>query len=199
MESKSASNSAYCEKISKQEYEKQSKDYTMRQLKELQSQLHNFKPKPLSNTLEDSDSDSEIENDLENDLDNDENVNTGVTININKNKKSKNSKMTEKEKDSIISNLIIKKDLDNRRMNFYSNKIKELKKQQNDTEQRLHYLKLDINNLTIENDSLKKELKEKSEKIDKFCEHFQRKKIEMFLLKFIICVLFFSNLYTFFS
>lgn len=198
--------STYCEKISKDEYEQQSKDYTMAQLKELQSQLQNFKPKAIeedSNVNSDLDSDADFVADS--DADYDEDVESKVIININKNNKNnkdvktKPSKNIDKEKDNIITHLIKKTENNNKRIFAYSNKIKQLKKEKNETEECLHYLKLNLNNLTIDNDSLKKELKEKNIKIDKFCEHFQRKKIEMFLLKFIVCILFFTNLYCYFS
>ena len=202
--------STYCEKISKDEYEQQSKDYTMAQLKELQSQLQNFKPKAIEENNVDSEEDSNVDSDLDSDVDSDvdfdADLESKVIININKNKnnkdvKTKSSKNTDKdkEKDNIIANLIKKTENNNKRMIAYSNKIKQLRNEKNETDERLHYLKLNLNNLTIDNDSLKKELKEKNIKIDKFCEHFQRKKIEMFLLKFIVCILFFTNLYLYFS
>lgn len=197
----------YCEQISKDDYDQQSKDYTMAHLKELQEQLKNFKPSnKQSNKIlesENSDINSDTQSEVDTDIDTD-----NVTININKkkiakniknNKNNKNNKYTENQKDNIISDLIAKIDRNQKRMIQYSNRIKDLKKENNIIEERTHYLKLDLNNLTLNNDSLKKEVKDQATKINKYYEHFHRTKIEMYILKFIIIVLFLSNLYIYFS
>lgn len=205
----------FCQKISQIEYMKQSKDYTMEKLKELQSQLlnddKNKKQKEYNNHTDDvfevnCDVNSDVNSD---DTDYDDNLDADCdTINININNLSKSNKFKSKsnskkntndDKEIIILNLMKKLEQDVKRKKMYSNKIKQLNDEYNQIDAKLHYLKLDYNNLELVADSLKKEIKEKDTKIISYQNEYYKMKWEIVLLKMLVVFLFFTIIYIYFS
>ena len=208
-------NTDFCKKISQIEYMKQSKDYTMEKLKELQSQLlnddKNKKQKEYNNhtddvfevncevNCEENSDDTDYDDNLDADCD---------TINININNLSKSNKFKSKsnskkntndDKEIIILNLMKKLEQDAKRKKMYSNKIKQLNDEYNQIDAKLHYLKLDYNNLELVADSLKKEIKEKDTKIISYQNEYYKMKWEIVLLKMLVVFLFFTIIYIYFS
>jgi chromosome segregation ATPase len=202
-------NTQFCAKISESEYKQQSSNYTMAQLKELREQMLNFDMKKSPKQIDIDDEDSEdSEDNLEDEINNSDSEceegsgnKTNVIINIKKQiKRNKNSiqKYSPKEKEIIILELFKKFEQNEKRIRRYSNRIKDLKKEMYSTESKLHYLKLDMNNLTIHNESLNSELKEKNNKIKLYSDYHYKTQIQLFVLKFIIICSILINFYQYF-
>ena len=127
---------------------------------------------------------------------------TKSTSKSNKFKSKSNSKSKSKsddEKEIIILNLIKKREQDVKRMKLYSNKIKQLNDEIDNTDAKLHYLKLDYNNLELVADSLKKEIKEKASKINYYENQVFEMRWKIIIFQILTFFMFITNIYIYFS
>lgn len=143
------------QQISVEEYEKQKNEYTQSALKELRDQMRNMDESPqnpkkkIQKIVVDSDnSDNNIENDVD--------VNIVIHRDHSKNNKLRNRKSNTSKTNEIDSQLFEKYDQSHKLIQGLKDLNKELEEEITSLDKRLHFMKLELTNVTVDIGDLQK-------------------------------------------
>ena len=140
------------QQISVEEYEKQKNEYTQSALKELRDQMRNMDESPQNPKKKIQkivvDSDNSIENDVD--------VNIVIHRDHSKNNKLRNRKSNTSKTNEIDSQLFEKYDQSHKLIQGLKDLNKELEEEITSLDKRLHFMKLELTNVTVDIGDLQK-------------------------------------------